>query len=285
MTENRKPRRKTAARYAVAQSISEVGLGSVLHGFHVPWGGHFLSLNQALILTFAAKGAVNRRDAIAMVSAISNSAAVLKSLSPAGRKLGPMVAISTQGALYGLGLGLVGANALGAATGAALLSLWAFLQPLLSAYVIFGSTLFEALLRIWRDITEALHLPAEIGPWILLGIVTLKMLLAITVALVGWFGPRRLERRYFAYLQRMGKKMPRRIKAAPQESAVGGALKDMAHPLFLFSCALSVGFFALQKHDGAAAIALYGLRLFALGLLFFWAVRALPPYLKKFRRH
>jgi hypothetical protein len=70
---------------AALLSIVEIGLGSFLHAFSIPFAGHFLSLNQGFILTRAAIETNDRRSP-GIISAV---AALLKSLSPAGKKLTP----------------------------------------------------------------------------------------------------------------------------------------------------------------------------------------------------
>ena len=191
-------------------------------------GRPFSSLNQALILTFAAKGAVNRRDAIAMVSAISNSAAVLKSLSPAGRNWGPWY-ISTK-ARFTAWAWPRRRHALGAATGAALF-LWAFSNHC-SPPTSFLIHPLRALLRIWRTSRKRCTSPRKSAR----GFYRHRHLENAAChhrSPCRLVRPRRLERRYFAHLQRMGKKCPGGSRQHPKK-APGGALKDMAHPLLIF---------------------------------------------------
>ena len=81
--------------YAANLSLIEVGLGSVVHGLKLPFGGQVLSINQCVILSHAARRlGINAKTGVFTISTI---AATLKSLSPAGNKLGPMLSISMQG--------------------------------------------------------------------------------------------------------------------------------------------------------------------------------------------
>ena len=74
---------------------------------------------------------------------ISFITAVMKSLSPAG-KLGPMMSISSQGLLYSLGVFVGGVGTTGKVIGMILLSLWAFIQPFISYFLMYGAEILSA---------------------------------------------------------------------------------------------------------------------------------------------
>src|SRR5262245_25316383 len=109
--------------YAALLSASEIGLGSILHTFQVPFSGHFLSLNQIFILSRASTE-VGRNGSLLIPGSISFIAAALKSLSPSGKKLTPMLAIGMQGILFNTGIVLIGHNIAGRIFGACIASLW-----------------------------------------------------------------------------------------------------------------------------------------------------------------
>lgn len=67
---------------AVTLSIVEIGLGSVVHGFKIPFGGHVLSLNQGMFLSRAMAFALSRREGFRLANEISLIASFMKSLSP-----------------------------------------------------------------------------------------------------------------------------------------------------------------------------------------------------------
>jgi hypothetical protein len=58
--------------------------------------------------------------------------------------MGPGLAISAQGFLYTLGIWIFGRTLPGAILGSMLSGMWAFLQPLAGAYILFGATFFRA---------------------------------------------------------------------------------------------------------------------------------------------
>ena len=108
--------------FAAMNAAVEIFVGSILHGFRVPFGGNFLSLVQAGFLTLATRTASTRMQAVKLPFYISSISSCLKSLSPAGNKLGPMLSIWMQGTLFSISVMLFGRNPVGTAVGAALLS-------------------------------------------------------------------------------------------------------------------------------------------------------------------
>ncbi len=127
--------------YGTLLAVTEIGLGSILHSMHIPFSGTVLSLNQCFLLSRAT--ALHRAPFVA--ASISNSAALLKSLSPAGKRFRPMLAISMQGLLYSLGICIFGSNFLGRCFGAVLLSFWSFIQSAFILWFIYGSLLSQLL--------------------------------------------------------------------------------------------------------------------------------------------
>src|SRR6185295_7221686 len=91
---------KTTVSYATLLSLTEVGLGSVLHAMHIPFTGQLLSLNQIAVLSHATKMHPEKSAPLT----ISVVAALLKSLSPIGKRLTPMLALTMQGLLFTFGI-------------------------------------------------------------------------------------------------------------------------------------------------------------------------------------
>lgn len=267
------------------QSTTEVGLGSLLHAFHVPLAGHFLSLNQGLILTLAIQESQGRKSAIQTVTSISTVAALLKVLSPMGKRLTPMLAITIQGVLYALGIFLGGANIFGVVIGMMLLSLWGFLQPLILAELIFGETIWLAIEETWKKIAEGISIPVEYGIWILVAGIGIKLLLAAATGIAGWSFREKLEQKYISRMQMLGKSLPKIQPRTP--SALKGSLKDLFQPWFLGALALSVGFLYLNSKMNGFFVIIYLLRTIAIAWILFWLIRVFPiswlePILKRF---
>ena len=125
---------------AAQLSITEICIGSIGHGLKIPLTGQVLSLNQLAFLL----NAINKDNLPkSSVFEISGIAAILKSFSPAGQKLGPMLSIAMQGFLFWIWITLFGLNMLGQVLGAIFLSLWAFIQPIVTLFMIYGFDLIK----------------------------------------------------------------------------------------------------------------------------------------------
>lgn len=268
--------------YATIQSLVEVGLGSFLHAFHVPFSGHALSLNQGLILTQACQKAESRKEAVTATNGIAIITAILKSLSPMGKRLTPMLAISMQGFLFSLGILILGNNILGMVLGISLLSLWGFAQPLLFAYLFFGEKLFLAIEKLWLDIAEKLSLSPEYGLRILIGFVLLKVLLSWVVAFIGWKYPTWITEKYFTKLMKYKDLTTKNLKSKKSLSATRGALKDLLNPWMILSMALTIAFMLLTEKSDYFQVFVYSLRVIAIAYLVFFVLRAFPQsWIKK----
>lgn len=174
-------------RYAIAQSATEISIGSAVHALSIPLGGHILSLNQAVILTFATKAEAKRLKSASLLCRVSGVTAILKTLSPAGQRISPMLAIAAQGFLFATGVVIGGASIFGVVLGSVLLSLWTFCHSVLAAYLIFGGQFFEAIEKLWKELAHTLGIAPERGLWILAALVGIKLFLAATLSGISWF--------------------------------------------------------------------------------------------------
>ena len=264
--------------YAALQASAEIGIGTMMHAFHIPFGGHVMSLNQGFLLSLAARGARGHRaGAVGVSLGVSGVAAALKPLSPAGNRLGPMLAIAVQGLLYSMGLGFAGANVVGAALGLVLLSLWGFAQPLILAYLIFGRTFFEAIEAMWRDTASTLGISFELGGKILLGVILVKAVLAVAIALCAWWASASLETAYRERVRRWAPRPARSVSASSNGKSAGlGALRDLSNRWFVASLLFTLGFLSWTGRAAAVEIVWYAVRAIVAGWVIFWAVRWLP---------
>lgn len=268
--------------YATLQSLVEVGLGSFLHALHIPFSGHALSLNQGLILTQACKKTESRKEALTAANGISIITAILKSLSPVGKRLTPMLAISMQGFLFSMGVFLLGNNILGMILGISLLSIWSFAQPLLFAYLFFGEKIFLAVEKLWLDLAEKLTLSPEYGINLLIAFVAFKIILAWLVAIIGWNYPTWITEKYFTKIMKYKDFTARKIKNRKSLSATTGALKDLFNPWMIFSLGLTVGFMILTEKSDYFQIFIYAMRVIAVAYIVFFILRAFPQsWIKK----
>ncbi len=276
MQENKKV--EIIGDYGASLSIIEVGLGSLLHAFHVPFSGVFLSLNQGFILCRATILSRELPDNNWVSYNISNVAAVLKSLSPAGKKLGPMLSLSMQGLLFNLGVISLGTNPVGLCFGMALLSLWAFVQPLITYYLFFGEKLFSAAEYLFEKTLPYHNLKPENLLYIFLALVISKMILACVLAILSWRirGKTIYGKNYDEELIAIAKEKGVRLgesRVSPKNAA-WLAFKDLFRPLFLISLAMTGAFLYFSQSDHAQ-IGWYLLRPVAIGFIFFYVSRTL----------
>jgi hypothetical protein len=248
-------------------SIVEIGLGSILHAFSIPFAGHILSLNQGFILTRAAMELGDRRAP----GIISIVAALLKSLSPAGKVLTPMLGIGMQGQLYNLGLLLLGNNGFGRILGMSFLCLWGFIQPVALYLILYGKELVEMAEYYVLELSKVFHASKEDFISILVALVVFKLICGAIVVILAQIMKKKKVEQYENWLM---------SKHAPQESAQSGnvwmlALKDLLSPAFLITWFLMLLFYFYSHHIWAADIWML-LRPVALGYLIFLGLRILP---------
>jgi hypothetical protein len=248
-------------REAAYLSLLEIGLGGLLHGLHVPFTGYFLSLNQGFFLSRAVAQGRELPRARLIPASISSIAALLKSLSPAGKKLTPMLAISMQGVVFTSGTLVFGPSLPGVVVGSMLSSLWAFAQPLILYSVLYG----QNLTRIAAFYEEKFHFL-----WVLGALVGVKALLGAGLAVAGYLMP---ERGFARYRDKMVAYAARGRVAKKKDAApLRGALRDLLNPLFLASLVMTVAFFFFSEAS-FAEIAWQLLRPIAIGFVIFFAVR------------
>jgi hypothetical protein len=257
-------------KYAALLSGIEIGLGSLLHSFRVPFSGQFLSLNQGLILSRACHKSRGEKWSSRTPSGISNVSAVLKSLSPAGKKLTPMLAIAAQGNLFALGVILFGNNFMGLSFGMFLLSLWAFIQPLMIYLLLFGKNLLFMADYFIDKISKVTPVHEETLIGILVSIIAIKIILGQLVVIASYYLSDQKFKMYETKLLRTKVESSRK-----NLTPLRGAIKDLMNPLFLVSLILLALFFFFS--NSSASTTIWGLlRPLAGGFILFYLVRVMP---------
>lgn len=228
----------TVSNYSFKLALCEISIGSFLHAFHIPFTGQFLSLNQIFILSLVSKKVKDENSQQRAPLYISQISALLKSLSPAGKKLGPMLSISMQGNLFSLPQYILGTHSFSIALGALCASLWAFIQPLLTGYILFGNTIVKAYDYYISKIQTMFATTETEVLQILFIPVLLKSIVAIGISL--WA--------YQVSESRSSKIVDRLIEKAnrtPNTKKINGKSKlallyqDITRPLFLISIVLT----------------------------------------------
>ncbi|HRK03066.1 MAG TPA: hypothetical protein PLH57_10420, partial [Oligoflexia bacterium] len=104
-----------------------------------------------------------------------------KALAPAGARLTPMLAITAQGFLFSLAVGLLGTRWVGLCFGATLLAFWAVIQPIALGLIVFGASAVRAAEWLRQMVSSDL---AIWGWWVFGGLIGLKVLLANLLVVV-----------------------------------------------------------------------------------------------------
>lgn len=267
------------AFYAMQLSLMEVGLGSILHALHLPFSGFFLSLNQCFVLNRALIFS-NSTDSSAvrfMPMTISNTAAIIKTLSPNGKKFTPMLAISMQGLLFNIGVILFGKNLPGRCLGSLLLSLWPMIQPMIVYGMIYGS-IFWDMTAYYRQIISKL-------PWLdgidlqmlAFGYIFVHLALTLGICLLTHLLPTRMLERYDRYIMSDRLSLQNPLETTKKSSflqRLRGVWKDFTSPFFLFSLILS-GFFFYATTHSLGSFFLAFLKLMAIAFVTFFILRSL----------
>jgi len=263
---NRKYSPDKTGRDAAVLSLIEVGLGAILHGFKIPLSGNFLSLNQGFLIARSSLRSGSRLQGIK----VSNIAALLKSLSPAGKKLTPMLAIASQGVLFSLGTGVFGLNLIGLSVGMVLLALWSFIQPVLIYYVFYGKALLDMGDYFLKKFAEIFHFSPVNLVWVLLAIIMVKCILAIGIAFCAVYISDGTEDRYEKKLLKLSK--TQRNRPSSVLNPIYGAARDLINPLFIVTFLLMAVFFVFVHSPNAMTVWAL-IRPFAVGYLIFLFIR------------
>lgn len=246
---------------AVKLSLVELVIGSTVHALHIPLAGQILSINQGFMLTRFQKGIETRIEASKMVMEVSSVASLMKALAPVGKKLGPMISISMQGFLYMLGILTFGRNLLGQMVGMALLSPWAYIQPLVTYLVIYG-----------QDFTKAFDYFASknemVYDFILIAVIG-KAVVCACVPLMLHFLP---EDKITRLEKKLEKASTPKVRKKNSISPIKSAVLELFRPMFLLSVLLMISFFFIT---GESAISIFWkvMRGFAIAFSIFYIAR------------
>ncbi len=255
---------------AAQLSLVEISIGSVGHSLKIPLTGQVLSLNQLAFLLNA-----NNKDQLPTSSSfeISGIAAVLKSFSPAGQKLGPMFSIAMQGFLFWVFNTLFRKHLVGQILGAVFLALWSFVQPVVTYFLIYGFELVK--LYEYYEKKMAQDFAFIQNSIIFAVILVLTMKIATAIGLVVYSVRTRKEIQFLSPEQ-IDKLARKSISLNQAKSPWRAALKDMTRPLFILSFVLMIIF--VWQIDGPLSERIWlSLRPLASAYLLFYLVRS--PYL------
>lgn len=253
--------------YSASLSIIEIGLGSILHAASIPLAGQILSINQMTILS-RASFKENSKTISLKISLISS---LLKSLSPAGKKLTPMLAILAQGIFFSSMLTLFGLNYFGLIVAIIVTSLWAFLQPLILLYFFFGKTLIDVLNYFKKDFT----LITSFAPSIIIKILFFSYILKVIITIIFSIKITKMSDQDFEQLQERLNVSPKHKNKKSYDNQLINAVFDLFQPIFIISFLLTA-LFLYYSESSYVLIIWRLLRPVILGLIIFYLVRIYP---------
>lgn len=246
---------------SVTLSLIEVFFGSFLHLFKIPMAGHFLSLNQGAYLTKVAHLKGSHVQKVKSVIHISTVVAMMKSLAPTAKKLGPMISISFQGLLYGLGILIFGTSLFGQIVAMILLSLWAFLQPFITFFILYGIDFASAVTFFLDKTVSVFNIEGHLLWYFVIGIVSFKLLLASIIPVYINFRGYQIFDRLELFLITFGNRKVYKQDVSPLK----GTVKDLLRPSMIISVVMMYFFLRL---NGVEQAILYWKLLRAMSLAF-----------------
>lgn len=283
MSDLKNNRPEVIGLWAGTLAATEVGLGSVMHGLHLPLAGTMLSLNQAAFLTRAVRSQKQDPNARSLAFEISAVTAILKSFAPVGKRLTPMLAITAQGALFTTSIYVFGANLFGVVLGSILLATWGVLQPVALAGMMFwalSASDQETIIKAWSKLTADLPIiNADHMGMAVACFLALKCLTAATISTATWRLPQKKKSNWFTkWVHRLtisAKHNPQTSSAAGRYSPLKEALLDLKQPIVLVSVCLLIGLTLLVDSDLVAAFWI-GLRALAVAYVTYVLLRLIP---------
>ena len=261
---------KLIAIHTAGLSIVEVTIGSLFHTFHIPMTGQILNLIQ---IGFMTSLTIESRDIHTPIY-LSTSTAVLKSLSPAGKKLTPMIAITCQGFLYTLGLYLLYPfKKLRIHLASALSSLWPIMQPLAVYYFLFSGDIFKIFQFYKNKIEGTLSISLLSFQEILLILIIFKLFLSQII----------LIPIYFNHHQKILTQLINHNKKLIDSNEKGYFYKSVKKCLFLFFTIFLTFIFYNNNQDDNALVVWKSIRPIGIIILFNIIVLILPfGFFKRF---
>lgn len=264
---------KTATHLALVEILA----GSVGHGFKIPFTGTMLSYYQLYVSLLMIK---QRKVAPISVFNVAVIVALLKTLSPMGKKITPMIAITVQGFLLWLGTAIFGTSTIGLALGAAFMVIWSVVQSALGYVLLYGFDFFRMIDFFQNEITKyvPLNVYGVFFTYLVLKIVLAWALLAFVLVKQDksskWILP---EEKIQRLRQRLDANDSTSFSGSgsgslPRSSAYR-ALKDLLNPFFLGSLLLMISFH-LFRESSSSTIIWFICRTLGVGFLLLYLIRS-----------
>jgi len=220
--------------YSMINGATEVLLGSALHAIRFPSTGQIMvGLQNFLLILFTKE--LNGRG-LFWITTIS---AGMKSFSPAGNRIKPMLYIFLQGNCYLLPIKILGKNFLAVLLGSVLIQMSALIFKFFSAYITFGAAIFVAYLNGANLLLSNLNFP-NVNIWTLFTALSiLKIIIGIVLATVTYhLNFKSLLLKWRGIVENH---LPKDIKIETYtwKESVKGAFRDLSLKRFLLPFALT----------------------------------------------
>jgi hypothetical protein len=161
----------------------EIGLGSLLHVWNVPFIGATLGA-IGIAIALVGRMVVPKPGSTVAIAVV---AALLKALSVGGVVLSPMIAIVMEGVIADLVLSLGGRPRRATFVLAGALAVtWNLIHPLLIQGLIFGTGIITMYKSMVERAVALFHLPASSVFVVILVLVALHLVVGGTAGLVAW---------------------------------------------------------------------------------------------------
>lgn len=182
-----------------------------------------------------------------------------------------MLAILAQGLLFSSALAIFGVNIFGFLVASLLSSLWAFIQPVLFIYLLFGKTSLDVATHFATELQKLITFDLRLLLPLAIAFVLLKVMAGIFIC---FFAIKMSDQDYAIFQNKMIRNI--RLKPAIEgKSALWLALKDLCSPLFILSFVITALFFIYSQSENSTMI--WGLlRPLATGFILFYLIRVYP---------
>lgn len=257
-------------------ALVEIVAGSVGHGFKIPFTGTLLSYYQlymGLIMTMRHKAPAIHFFNVSVVVAL------LKTLSPMGKKITPMIAIFMQGFLLWFGTFILGKGILGLALGSIFFVSWSIIQSALGFTIIYGFDFFRMIEFFQKEMSDYAQVNVYgvfFGYWVFKIIVAGGLMVYVLQAHTSGAAERMLSERKLWHwrartisLSRMGES---------ESLYFLRAVKDLINPFFFLSLILMVLFHFFQNTP-VMDIVWFVCRSLGIAFVLFYLIRS--PWLKR----
>lgn len=167
--------------YSAVNGSIEIGLGSFLHSMKIPLRSYILPAVQNFCMILFSRELKGR--GLVSISAITSG---LKSFSPSGAKLSPMIFIFAQGLLFSLPVYLLKHCFAAILTGSVLMQLTTMFLGLGYKYLLYGSPILEMYVSVFNSVTGSFMQPVTFRELFII-LMSARISIGIIVAFVAYF--------------------------------------------------------------------------------------------------